>query len=142
MGAAAGLGIFISTFLFETDLFEISVRYLMHLEAYEIDELIIPVLVFCLFAYLDQMRKRESQQIELEKLKVYEAMMDSTHHVLNNFINQAQLLKMTAEETPGFDQSVLALYESAQQEASFQIRAMGNISRIDEAAIHESVAPK
>ena len=69
-------------------------------------------------------------------------MLASTHHVLNNFLNQMQIFKMTAERTPDFDPNVLTLYSRIMKDAKEQIDALGSITDIDEASIHNSVAPK
>lgn len=69
-------------------------------------------------------------------------MMSSTQHILNNFLNQMQLFKLTAEDTPKFNPEVLALYDEIIDEASMQITALGNVHHIDEIAIQEAVAPK
>ncbi|MCK4837816.1 MAG: hypothetical protein KAS94_03380 [Desulfobulbaceae bacterium] len=80
------------------------------------------------------------QKSEMEKIKVYKAMIHSTHHILNNFLNQMMIFKLTAEETPGFDYDVLSLYEKIIEDASIQIDALSSITNIDEISIRESVA--
>ncbi|MCH9735141.1 MAG: cell wall metabolism sensor histidine kinase WalK [Actinomycetia bacterium] len=91
----------------------------------------------------DRLETRERDlRIELEKAKVYEAMLSAAHHVLNNFLNKMQLFKLTAENTADFDRDVLSLYDEVINTASEQIEALGSIATIDEKSIGESVAPK
>lgn len=141
-GAALAIAILLITLIADIDLFEASIALLQKFETYEIDELIIPALIFLIFAFVDLSKRQKRQKIKFEKIKIYEAMMSSTHHILNNFINQILLFKITADKTPGFNPKVLALYDQIHKEATSQIQALGNISKIDEKSIHASVAPK
>ena len=69
-------------------------------------------------------------------------MIESTHHILNNFLNQMMIFKLTAEDTPGFDHNVLSLYEKIIEDASTQIDTLSSITNIDEISIRASVAPQ
>ncbi len=40
-------------------------------------------------------------------------MLSSSHHILNNFIYQMNIFKMTAEETLGFDSEILAFMKKS-----------------------------
>ncbi len=55
---------------------------------------------------------------------IYKAMISAIHHVLNNFLNQMQLFKLVAEDTPGFNHEILSLYDDVIDEASGQIEAL------------------
>lgn len=142
------IGLFLATIIssitltFKLDLFELVIETLISLEEYEIDEFIIPVILLLVFSFFDQIRIQRLQKIEYEKVKIYRAMLESTRHILNNFLNQVQLFKITAENTPNFDPEVLSLYDVVIKDASIQIEALGSITNIDEKSIHESVEPK
>jgi hypothetical protein len=69
-------------------------------------------------------------------------MVSSTHHILNNFLNQMQLFKLTAQDTPGFDPQILSLYDRIIKDATNQIEALSNIEKVNETTIQESVIPK
>jgi len=127
---------------FDVDFFEQLVNLLNNLEEYEIDELIIPFFIFFMFAFVDGFKRNRLNKVNREKLKIYTAMMSSTQHILNNFLNQMQLFKLTAEDTPNFDSEVLGLYDEIIDEAKMQITALGNVNHINENSIHEAVAPK
>ena len=126
----------------DVDFFERLVNLLNGLEEYEIDELIIPFFIFLVFAFVDAFKRNRINKVNAEKLKIYTAMMSSTQHILNNFLNQMQLFKLTAEDTPKFDPEVLALYDEIIDEAKMQISALGNVNHINESSIHDAVAPK
>ena len=142
LGLAISFLALLITIVFDVDFFEYLVNLLHEFEQYEIDELIIPLFIFLIFAFVDLLKRNRASKVSSEKLKIYTAMMSSTQHVLNNFLNQMQLFKLTAEDTPKFNPEVLALYDEIIDEASMQISALGNINHINESAIQEAVAPK
>lgn len=142
VGLLISATVLLFTLVGNVDLFEKFHNYLHKMEAFEIDEFIIPSLIFSLFVLFDMLKLRKEHTVELEKVKIYKAMLSSTHHVLNNFLQQMLIFRMRADSTPGFDPKILALYETIMKEASEQIDALGSITNIDEASIHDSVAPK
>ncbi len=142
IGGLVSVCFLIISIVFDMDLFEQLLLTLEDLEKYEIDELFIPFMIFFVFAFLDFIKWQKSHKVDLEKIKIHRAMMSSTHHVLNNFLNQMQLFKMTADDTPGFDPRVLSLYNQIINEASGQIEALGSLSEINESTIAAAVAPR
>ncbi len=141
-GLAISIITLIGSLLAEGDLFEYVVTHLEKLESYELDEFIIPALIFFVFVVFDVLRRQKTQTVELEKIKIYKAMLRSAHHVLNNFLNQMQLFKFEAQNNPDFNPEILNLYDQIMKDASMQIEALGSIERIDEVSILDSVAPK
>ncbi len=138
-GLIISISVFLIAIIFDMDLFERSIKVMHSLERFEVDEFIIPLFIFFAFSFVDQMKMKNSQRIEVEKIKIYKAMLSSTHYILNNFINQMQLFKMTAKETPQFDRKILSLYDEVITDASTQIEALGAIAQIDEISIKSSV---
>lgn len=131
--------LYISSVFFELDLFEKLVRLLAKLEKYEFDELIIPVIFFFIFLFIDIKRYSKKADIENIKLNIYKAMLSSSHHILNNFIYQMNIFKITAEETPGFDVKILAFYEEIIDNTTHQINSLSSLTTIDENTIRTSV---
>lgn len=127
------------TVFFDLDLFE---RGLYLLESYEIDELVIPIFLFTSFVTYDQIRKNRLSKEKIAKMQIYEAMLASSFHVVNNFLNQMQLFRYTAQKTKDFDQEVLKHYDNIVKDVIDQLESLRNVSEIDEGAIHEAVAPK
>ena len=142
VGIFLAFAVFSISIVFNIDLFEKVMETVESLERFEIDELIIPLFILLIFSFLDQIRRQNLQNVEKEKTKIYRAMMFSTHHILNNFLNNMQLFKMTAEDTPEFDPDVLSLYDVVIKDTSTQIEELGSITTIDELSIHASVTPK
>ncbi len=142
------IGLIIAIILFtfaalnNIDLFQGFLGYLNQIKGHEIHELIIPVLVFSIFIILNLSKRKKKYKIEHEKLVIYKAMLMSSHHVLNNFLNQMHIFKITAENTPDFDPEVLELYNHIIEDASKQIESLSKITSIDEKTIFQSVAPK
>lgn len=142
IGLILGLVIFTVSLAFNIELFELLVEALESLEKYEIDELIIPIVILVLFSAVDQVKLQRTRRVEREKTKIYKAMLSSTHHILNNFLNQMQLFRMTAEDTSNFDPEVLSLYDVVISDAKSQIETLSNISDIDELSIHKVISAK
>ena len=142
IGLLISVTILLYTLTNDVDLFEKTLNYLHKLEVFEVDEFIIPSFIFGLFVLFDMLKLRKEYKVEHEKIKIYKAMMSSTHHVLNNFLNQMQLFKITAESIPDFDPDILVLYDQIMKDANEQIDALGSITSIDEVSIRSSVTPK
>jgi signal transduction histidine kinase len=142
IGLAIAVAIAVTSNVIDFDPFAHLVRFFDKMEHYEIDELFVGALIFLVFFTVDLLRLQREQKVEHEKNKVYKAMIASSHHILNNFLNQMQLFKITAESTPGFDQEILAMYDTIMKEASDQIKELSNISEISETSIKEAVMPK
>ncbi len=138
-GLVLSIFIYFSSIFLELDLFEKFMAFIESMEEFEIDELIIPFLIFVVFLFIDTTRNAWKIRVENEKKNVYKAMLSSSHHILNNFIYQMDIFKLTAEDTPGFDAKVLAFYEDIISNASHQINSLSNVSSIDEFSIRTSV---
>ncbi len=128
--------------IFDLDPFDHLVIFFSSVEQYEIDEIFIGGLVFLFFLVADLISRRRDQKVEMEKVKIYRAMINSSHHILNNFLNQMLIFKMTAEDTPGFDPKILRLFDEIISDARHQIDALSTIAEISQEAIEESIKPK
>ena len=140
-GIGIGLVILVLSKFYDLDLFDRLADFFETVEKYELDEFFIAGLIVLAFFTADLLLKERKRIIEHEKVKVYRAMLSSAHHVLNNFLNQMLLFKITAEETPGFDKEVLDLYDVIMEEANEQISALGSITEVSEDKIKEAVSP-
>lgn len=142
LGLFLGVSLYIGVMWADFDLFELLVGTLHEIEHYEIDELIFPLLIIFSFSYYEHLQKSRRRKIELERYKTFRAMMSSMDHILNNFLNQMGLFRLTAEETPEFDSTVLKLYDEVIDSTSAQIKTLGEITEFDEDTINETVRPK
>ncbi|WP_299223321.1 hypothetical protein [uncultured Aquimarina sp.] len=139
IGLSLSVFVYFSAIFLELDLFEQVLAFLASIEQFEFDEFIIPFLIFSVFLVLDMRRRFKKVKLENAKLKIYKAMLSSSHHILNNFIYQMDIFKITAEDTPGFDAKILAFYEDIISNTSHQIYSLSNLSSIDEYSIRTSV---
>lgn len=128
--------------IFEIDVFEMFVETLQAFEEWEVDEVIIPMLILVGAYVADIRQKNQKQKLEMEKKKIYEAMLSSSHHILNNCLNQMQIIKLAAEKTPGFDPQVLKMYDQIVEEANTQIKRLGEVLELDGESIKSSVRPQ
>ncbi len=142
IGLALAIILYLIVIVLNLDLFEALTSALESAEYYEIDEIIIPLLILIVFIFFDYIRKKRLIKIEREKIKIYKAMMSSSYRILNNYQLQMHYFKMAADNTPGFDPVVLSLYETVIKRGSEQIKALGSINNIDEESILATVAPK
>ena len=142
LGLAVSATMTFVVIVFELELFEKFIAMLHELEHFEIDELLIPLVVFLIFVVVDMSRRYNKHKVEVEKVKIYQAMIFSTQHVMNNFLNQMQLFKMKAETTPEFDKEVLKLYDRVIEDAQTQIDGLSSLSQVTEKKIKEAVEPK
>jgi len=142
IGLVIALLIGVFSNLFDLDPFDKLVDFFNSVEHYEIDEYFIGGIILLFFIMADLISWQRNQKVELEKVRVYKAMIFSLHHILNNFLNQMQLFQFTAQTTPGFDPKVLKLYDEIIEETTKQVKELSNLKEIDEQAIKESVLPK
>ncbi len=139
IGLVLSVFIYVTTTIFELDLFEHFKEFLLNIEQFELDEIIIPITIFFIFLYFDAHRRNKKILIENAKLNIYKAMLSSSHHILNNFVYQMDIFKITAEDTPGFDAQILSFYEDIISNTSHQINSLSNLETIDEFSIRTSV---
>ncbi len=142
VGVFVSLALFTLLHLTEWDWFENMTLLFERYDRYELDELFLSGIVLVVFIVIDANRRKRKAEIESEKAAIYKAMLNSTQHVLNNFLNKMQLFKFAAEEVPDFPREVLAKYDQISQEATAQINALNNITHISPEIIADSVAPK
>ncbi|WP_106792104.1 hypothetical protein [Aquimarina sp. Aq78] len=139
IGLVLSIFIYVTTVVLELELFERAIALLASIEQFEFDEMIIPILIFFVFLLIDTRQNAKKVKMENAKLNIYKAMLSSSHHILNNFIYQMDIFKITAEDTPGFDVKVLAFYEEIISNAAHQINSLSNLTTIDEFSIRTSV---
>lgn len=145
IGLGAALVTFLGAWIFQFDLTERVVLFLQSLYIYEhleIDELLLPLLILGIFALLDLRRRRRLQQFEQEKMQLYRSMLASTHHILNNFLNQLQMFRLTAEDTPGFPADELLLFDQIIKDTVRQVHNLETVTRPDGETIFTMVMPQ
>ncbi len=140
-GFVASLISFLCILVFEIEAFEALAHFLWLFEDYEVDEIVIPLFLFSIFVILNLIKNQKQHEVEVEKAKVYKAMLKSSQHVINNLLNEIQLFKIDAETTPDFPSETLSLFNDVTEEASQQMKALGSIENVDENSILQSIKP-
>lgn len=79
---------------------------------------------------------------DCEKKDVYVSMLDATHHILNNLLNNMVLFRMEAEECKNFDKQKLERFDQIIKEASLQVENLDGIKEPGREAIEERYKPK
>lgn len=103
--------------------------------------IVIVILLICFGLYADKYTKSILDK-EKEKRIVFEATVRSTHHILNNVLNQMQYFKMVADEKNAFDDEVNELYENTITEGKELIVKLSSVEELTEENIIDSVYPK
>jgi len=99
------------------------------------------VATIILFGGYVEYHMRRVREKEKEKTDIYMAMLRSSNHILNNFLNQMQIMKIEAEQCQGFNEDILAVYDIIAGEASELIRDLEKIPSITKEDILATVAP-
>ena len=101
--------------------------------------IVIIILIFSSYvdSYIRKIREKEK-----EKVDIYNAMLKSCHHIINNFLNQMQIVKMEAEECEGFDKDILDEYDAISDEATSLIKKLESVPHLSAKNIMTSVLPK
>jgi hypothetical protein len=111
----------------------------------DLDELwmriVIVILLLCFGIYADKHTKSILDKEE-EKRIVFEATVKSTHHILNNMLNQMQYFKMVADEKNAFDDETNELYKNTITEGKELIIKLSSVEELTEENIIDSVNPE
>lgn len=92
-----------------------------------------------IFALFDLGRRQRLQQLEQEKLHLYRAMLASNHHSLNNFLNQLQIFRLSAEDTPGFPAHELILFDQIIKDTLRQLHNLETVTQVEKEDFDASV---
>ncbi|RZS90732.1 hypothetical protein [Aquimarina brevivitae] len=141
VGSVLAISIYLINNFLEINIFTYVLNFFASLEK-SILELIVLLGIVVLFVSIDYYRNSRESQLEKAKRNIYKAMLCSSHHILNSFLYQMDIFKITAEHTPGFDAKTLAFYEDIVDDTSDKIQSLSNLKSIDEFSIKTSVMTK
>ena len=103
--------------------------------------IVIVILLVSFGIYADKHTKSILDK-EKEKRIVFEATVRSTHHILNNILNEMQYYKIIADNNMAFDDETNKLYENTITEGKELIKKLSSVDELTEANIIGSVYPK
>lgn len=76
---------------------------------------------------------------ENEKREIYVSILNASHHILNNLLNQLLLFKIEAERSLDFDKNILRQFNDAFSEAYNHVNNLANISDLSSKSIKKSI---
>jgi hypothetical protein len=68
-------------------------------------------------------------------------MLNASHHITNNLLNQMQLIRLEAERHEAFDPEVIKLHDDAVKEAQVLLENLSDVIDVSSEAIWQSVDP-
>lgn len=78
---------------------------------------------------------------EKEKQSIYRATVFSALHIINNFLNQSQILRVAATRCEGFSARALASFDSSVQEAQALMSKLQTLEELSEENILSATVP-
>lgn len=79
---------------------------------------------------------------EREKLKIYQATIHSTQHILNNLLNQMQLFRMELENPGTFKDEIKDSFEECFAEGKELVQRLSSVNELTAEDILKSVDPE
>jgi len=84
---------------------------------------------------------QRQEAAEQEKRALFLQTMRAVNHILNNFLNNMQYFKLTAEESSALEPSVIDEYDTVIHETAAKIRDLSAIESLDETALAAHMGP-
>lgn len=141
LGVFFGIILYLIGLVLDIDLFEFIIEKIYSFELIELDEILLSLIVVTIFLITNILTNNHEIKVEREKYKIYNAMLNSIHHILNNFINQSLIVKLEAENSKDFNKEVITIYEEIIDEATKLTKSLESVKSIDEDSITDSVKP-
>jgi len=76
---------------------------------------------------------------ERDKHEVFSKTVEGAHHILLNYLNQMQLVRMEAERCKDFDPELLKLARAISDEATTALMKLDAVERLTAGNIHQAV---
>lgn len=139
IGISLSVLTYLATILFELDLFERFVEILTLFEAYEFDEVIIPVLILGFFSTLYVVQLRRETFLEKEKSKIYVATLSSSYHIIQDFLNNMEELRTQMKSISHLDPTYIKDLDKNIKKVIALLDKLSHIEKIDEQVIKKTV---
>lgn len=97
------------------------------------------ILSFGLFADHHSRKLREKEQ---DKLRVFQATVAASNHILNNYLQQMLFFKLEAMKCEDFSAEILKLFDQTMDSTTAEIRKLESLNDVTESSIHKAVYPK
>jgi hypothetical protein len=127
--------ILVATYWLDLNLFDLGFQAILHLESDKFDETVSAIFVIILGWTLDHLRaRRKARQLaemDAQRLRVLHSTMRTVLDLFNNFLNNMQLFRLEAEESPLSVES-LKLFDDLIFETADKLKALGNSDSVVE----------
>ena len=128
LGVALGGIAYFAILGLDLDLFERVTGFILANDALELDELSFLILPALAGVMADVFRRAHAQRIETQKLKTFRETMREVHHIMNNFLNQIQYIRLLIEENDSLPPENLRLMDQIINEAAVKLRELSHKS--------------
>lgn len=115
----------------ELDLFERFVALLERFERWEVDEMLVSVLIVCVGYGADLVTKMYQFEIEQRNRALFNETMRSVLHLLNNFLQSVYLLTFEAKKHDVLNQQKIEHLESLIARTSEQLNKLAKLSTLE-----------
>ena len=86
--------------------------------------------------------KEREVELQFQKLQTVKLLLQAVNHIVNNFLNHFQLLKLEMEETGKINEATLKLLDESIEEAGKQIRILESIKDPADKANYDTLYPR
>jgi hypothetical protein len=90
--------------------------------------------------YIDVKRNNSIQSSSREQ-EIHTSMISAMHHILNNFLNGMELVRLEARTCKDFDPKVMNLYDQSVHEAVDKIKSISKLEELSDDAIWDKLMP-
>ena len=136
---AIGLVAYVILLIADLDLIERVVVILQSFEQYEVDELLILVVIpLSGLAYdliTNNRLKKHQIEVQQQRLRVLKATMRTVHHIVNNFLNNLQIIRMESERSQALPPKSLEKMDAMIQQTTTKLKILGDLDGTPEIQI-------
>lgn len=123
--------LWIITLFTHLEIFEFFLLKLRQLEPYEIDEIVVGIILISMGASIDlvfsKRRKAEQLKISEQRLRVMKATMRTVHDIVGNAFNEMILFQIQAKESKALSKETLEDLNDLIQETCTKLKAISDL---------------
>lgn len=110
-------------------------------DVYALSSCIFVSSVVLMYGIVIDLKNNRRRQQTAHVNEIYSSMISAMHHILNNFFNGMELVRMEAKGCKDFDPKIISLYDESVQEAVGKINSLSELEEISDDAIWEKIMP-
>lgn len=86
--------------------------------------------------------KEKEVEVHFQKLQTVRLLLEAVNHIVNNFLNHFQLIKLEMEDTGKINEATLKLLDESIEETGKQIRVLESIKDPADKAHYDTIYPR